>query len=317
MIKKNLITISQYLLGASLLCGTILLGTKISVASEMDDLYTQSGKKPVLNSTDNMNLQSLRQWEGSGVRALQGTTVNSKGQLVFTYGAQTPSLVCSILQVSDIELEPGEKINSVNLGDNSRWSVEAAISGTQSGEDVQHILVKPLDIALETSMVILTDRRTYRLKLKSTDKEYMPSIAFSYPEKIQAQIEAQQALLAKDREDHSITTELNGKGSKTYLGDLNFKYEIEGNVSWRPIRVFDDGHKTIIEMPEHMLARTAPSLLILEDEGGWFSDEKTSIINYRLQGTRYVVDGLFETAILTMDVGDDQQRVVITREEGL
>ena len=38
-------------------------------------------------------------------------------------------------------------------------------------------------------------------------------------------------------------------------------------------------------------------------------------INYRLQGTRYIVDGLFDQAVLTMDVGSDQQRVVIERKE--
>ena len=294
-----------------------MISSKVGHASEMpEEPFYGDAKEPELDQVDTLNLEILRKQNERGLGALSGTTVNSKGQIVFTYGSQMPAIICSILQITDLELEAGEVINSVNLGDSARWSVEPAISGSENGE-VQHILIKPLDIALETSMVITTDKRTYRLKLKSTEREYFPSVAFSYPENLRKQFEAQQALVQKEREEHSIDTGLNANGAKTYLGDLNFKYKIEGNVSWRPIRVFDDGHKTVIEMPEHMLARTAPSLLILEDEGGFFSDEKTSIINYRLQGTRYVVDGLFDTAILTLDVGDDQQRVIITREGGI
>lgn len=296
----------------------VVLGTAAAWAdSAYSDRSFASGAAPVvLTDQEQANLRAVREWSTGGTRALLGATVNDKGTLIFPYGASAPTLVCSILQVCDIELKRGESINSVNLGDSARWSVEAAVSGDSGEGAVQHVLVKPLDIGLNTSMVITTDERTYRLKLKSTADEYMPSIAFSYPEDLRAQFERQQALAKKERDDHSITTGFSGE-SKTYLGNLNFKYEIDGDVSWKPVRVFDDGHKTVIEMPEVMLARTAPSLLILEDEGGIFSDEKTALINYRLQGTRYIVDGLFETAILTMDVGDDQQRVVITREEKL
>lgn len=290
-------------------------GVKADQAYDPDQKFIEGAAPVKLSDQEQANLRAVREWSSGGTRALLGATVNDKGTLVFPYGASAPTLVCSILQVCDVELKRGEQINSVNLGDSARWSIEAAVSGT-GGDAVQHVLVKPLDAGLDTSMVITTDERTYRLKLKSTADEYMPSIAFSYPEDLRAQFERQQALVKKEREDHSITTGLSGE-SKTYLGNLNFKYEIEGDVSWKPVRVFDDGHKTVIEMPETMLARTAPSLLILEKEGGLFSDEKTALINYRLQGTRYIVDGLFETAILTMDVGDDQQRVVITREEEL
>lgn len=315
---RKLYIITGWITGA---CMILIMGfmvsSRLAHASEMEDLYMQTGKVPVLNSIDNLNLKKLRDWEGTGVRAMQATTVNQKGQLVYTYGAQTPSVVCAILQVCDIELEAGEQVDSVNLGDSARWTVELAVSGQESGTPVQHLLVKPLDSALETSMVVTTDRRTYRMRLKSTFDEYMPSIAFSYPERLQRELAEQQAAAQKERDDNSITTGLGSAQAKTYLGDLNFRYQIDGDVSWRPIRVFDDGHKTVIEMPESMLARTAPSLLILEDDGGIFSDERTSIINYRLQGTRYIVDGLFDTAVLTMDVGDDQQRVVISREEDL
>ena len=144
--------------------------------------------------------------------------------------------------------------------------------------------------------------------------QYYPHVSFSYPEKLLAAFEAQRMIEKQEKEKQSITTVNNdGSQSKTYLGDLNFNYEVSGNVSWKPVRVFDDGRKTIIELPKKVEYAKAPALMLLSKKGGIFSDEKTDIINYRLQGNRYVVDGIFETAILTMGLDSQQQRVVITR----
>ena len=84
-------------------------------------------------------------------------------------------------------------------------------------------------------------------------------------------------------------------------------------MSWKPVRVYDDGKKTIIEMPDELQYRTAPALMLLADKGGLFSDEVTEIVNYRMQDNRYIVDCLFDTAILTLDLDSKEQRVVITR----
>ncbi|WP_277957829.1 TrbG/VirB9 family P-type conjugative transfer protein [Burkholderia plantarii] len=35
-------------------------------------------------------------------------------------------------------------------------------------------------------------------------------------------------------------------------GDLSFDYELSGSASWKPVRVYNDGRKTIIEMPGTM-----------------------------------------------------------------
>ncbi len=45
-----------------------------------------------------------------------------------------------------------------------------------------HILVKPTRPELMTNLVINTDRRTYLLELRSTEKTYMASVSWQYPE---------------------------------------------------------------------------------------------------------------------------------------
>lgn len=277
-----------------------------------EDLYFENSKNISLSPSEEVALQNFNHWKTSGARSLQKSYTASDGTTVFTYNAQIPSIVCALLQITDITLERGELINSVNIGDSARWSVEPAVEG--SGANViQHVLVKPLDVGIATTMMITTDRRSYHLTLKAKNsRDYLPRVSFVYPQQALAQfkqLSAQNAAMKK--RDMIECTE--NTGSKAYLGDLNFNYTIDGDVSWKPVRVFDDGQKTIIEMPKQMLYRNAPTLMILDHEGGWFSDDKTSVINYRLQGTRYVVDGLFDQAILSMDVGSDQQRVVIKR----
>jgi type IV secretory pathway VirB9-like protein len=52
------------------------------------------------------------------------------GSIKFLYGAQQPSIVCAVLQVCDVALQAGEQVNSINLGDTARWTVEPAVTGS-------------------------------------------------------------------------------------------------------------------------------------------------------------------------------------------
>jgi type IV secretory pathway VirB9-like protein len=82
-----------------------------------------------------------------------------------------------------------------------------------------------------------------------------------------------------------------------------------------PVRVFNDGSKTILQMPKAMAQTEAPTLLVLRKDGGLFTDDETVMVNYRVQGDRYIVDTVFDKAILIAGVGDGQDRVTITRRK--
>lgn len=241
----------------------------------------------------------------------EGKTTASKpiagknGEVIFVFGAPA-TVVCAVLQICDVALQEGEQVNSINLGDTARWMVEPAITGRGANE-VQHLIIKPLDIGLETSMVVTTNRRTYHMRLKSHRSRYMSHVAFEYPEEIQAKW----AALAK-REVQDIANNTLPGGE--YLGDLHFNYDISGSARWKPLRVYNDGRKTIIEMPEAMNQTEAPTLLVVRD-GGLFSSEEQVMVNYRVQNNRYIVDAVFDRAILIAGVGLNQDRITITRKE--
>ena len=82
-------------------------------------------------------------------------------------------------------------------------------------------------------------------------------------------------------------------------------------TTWYPVRVYNDGVKTIIECPSAMNSNEAPSLIVTKFNKN--SKNQEQLINYRLQNNKYIVDGLFYEAELISGVGSNQDKVVIRR----
>ncbi|MCK0509591.1 P-type conjugative transfer protein TrbG [Aromatoleum buckelii] len=288
----------------------VILGVALTapvVASPDDDLADKyfSGKNPQLTAQEREALRIAKKWganSATGIKPVAG----ANGAVRFIYGAQQPSIVCAVLQVCDVALQPGEQVNSIHLGDTARWTVEPAITGSGAAE-TQHLIIKPMDVGLETSLIVTTNRRTYHLKLRSHRTEYMPQVAFTYPEDALAKWDAIRTREVREREEQTMPQ------TGEYLGDLSFDYDVSGATRWKPVRVYNDGRKTIIEMPLTMEQTEAPTLLVVRKDGGLFTDDETVLVNYRVQGDRYIVDTIFDQAILIAGVGSSQDRVTITR----
>ena len=164
-----------------------------------------------------------------------------------------------------------------------------------------------MDVGLETSLIVTTNRRTYHLRLRSHRTEFMPRVAFTYTEDAMAKWDAIKTREVKEKQSRTIPQ------TGEYLGDLNFAYDVSGSAAWKPVRVYNDGTKTIIQMPSTMQQTEAPTLLVVRKDGGVFTDEETVMVNYRVQGDRYIVDTVFDKAVLIAGVGSSQDRVTITR----
>jgi type IV secretion system protein VirB9 len=286
----------------------LLMGGMAPVsASNLTEAYF-SGKNPQLTQQEREAIAIAKKWQANsaqGIKPVAGTD----GSIRFLFGAQQPSIVCAVLQVCDIELQPGEQVNSIHLGDQARWLIEPAITG-QGAAEVQHLIVKPMDVGLETSLVVTTNRRTYHIRLRSHRREFMPRVGFIYPEDARAKwdaIKAQKNRTMAIRQSRVIPE------TGEYLGHLDFAYSVSGNAAWKPVRVYNDGQKTIIQMPRIMAQTEAPTLLLLNKKGGLFRKDDTVMVNYRLQGDRYIVDAVFDKAILVAGAGNNQSRVTVTR----
>jgi P-type conjugative transfer protein TrbG len=196
-------------------------------------------------------------------------------------------------QVTDIALEPGEKLVSVSAGDTVRWVVGDTTSG--EGKEAQvHILVKPIGADLQTNLVIATDRRTYHLEMRSSASTYMASVSWTYPA-------SELLALKKQRTEADVTAGVIADAGIN-IEQLKFRYRLEGDAPWRPVRVFDDGAKVYIQFPSGLAQSEAPPLFVVGP------DAKPALVNYRVRGTTYIVDRLFAAAELRL--GTAPQRVV-------
>ncbi|NTA19642.1 P-type conjugative transfer protein TrbG [Agrobacterium tumefaciens] len=241
------------------------------------------------NEAKGMGLST--QWRGSKGLVTKG----ADGKVIFLYGEVQPSVVCSPLQVCDIELQGGEVVRDVLVGDTVRWKVEPATSGAAGGQAI-HLIVKPSEPGLVTSMVVTTSRRTYHIQLKSHPTQYMARVGFEYPEDVSTKLADVNARL----EASTIP------GTGVPAEQLSFSYSISGSAGWRPTRVYSDGLKTYIQFPPSISGQDAPVLFVVS--GG-----QNRIVNYRMKSNMMVVDYNIDRAVLVSGVGWKQQKVTISR----
>lgn len=256
-----------------------------------------------LNAKERRGVALARHWSSRAEMPQRG----EDGVVRFLYGATLPTVVCAPLQVCDLALQPGEIVNNVNVGDKVRWNISPGVSGSPAGQ-VTHLIIKPTDSGLVSSLIIETNRRTYAIKLVSTQHEWLPLVAFNYPDDMQRQWSTYQQMVAFGAGASTLPTGEN-------VANLDFGFRLSGDApSWRPLRVYTDGSKTYIQFPRTISSGLAPALVALDNDGSWFSSPTEQMVNYRMQGDRYVVDRVLDRAELVSGVGSSQTRVVITRD---
>ncbi len=202
-------------------------------------------------------------------------------------------------RVTDIALQPGEKLASVSAGDTVRWVIGDTTSGAGAASQV-HVLVKPMRPDLKTNLLIYTDRRLYQLEMTAGPSAWTASLAWSYPQ------DELMALRAQNAAAETATPIADG----VRLERLQFRYAISGDSpAWRPVNAFDDGEKVYIQFPAGISQTELPPLFVVGDKG------EAQLVNYRVRAPYYVIDGLFGAAELRLG-GKHQAVVRIERTDG-
>lgn len=185
-----------------------------------------------------------------------------------------------------IELQPGETLTGQSLptaGDTARWTLTATKAGAAPNEIVV-LIVKPLEADIETNMTITTNRRLYNVLLHSSEHTYMPLVGWLYP---QDEAQRRNSLF-----ETTEATETKPEALAVEPEKLNFDCAVSGSdVPWRPIRVYDDGSKTYLQMSPEMASYEAPAFFVMEKKD-------PLLVNYRVKQSVYIVDRLFEQAQL-------------------
>lgn len=236
-------------------------------------------------------------------------------EIVHPWGQTVPTLTCAPLNVCAIHFEPGEEIRDIAAGDPVRWQIATAASGEPA---TPHLIVKPTELDLATNLFVTTQRRTYSIELRSPSRAETKksgfkidrSLSYYYPEDFVRRVKAQETLSRRATEaaERLTLAELS-----TDLSGLNFDYRISPARARRPLRVFDDGERTYIQLRNPGETGDAPALLALTPHG------KPIAINFRPSpdGTWYIADGVFvRLQLITRSGRRDQKITIVNRHLG-
>lgn len=295
---------------------------------------------------DDRDLKTLSKLDLLDAKQVAGTAYKA-GLVTFAYGSGIPTVVCALLELTDLAFEKGESILSVQLGDSVRWNIESAISGS-ANDSVEHLIVKPLEAGLKTSMLITTDRRTYHIRLKSTEADFMPAVVFSYPNSLKLPSKKhygddsylQYTSNYDSNEDHNDYSETNSSlknyssvQNVSYEGNSrpalnvaatyndstqrrNYNYSVDGDSKIIPQNVYDDGKRTFIVMNNPINSSYLPVLQeICSESFLFFGEDKTNTINFTYFDNTFVVDGIYSHLRLISKNGEEKQSADVVRLE--
>ena len=164
-----------------------------------------------------------------------------------------------------IEFEPGEKIETVGIGDSSGWQV------TPNGS-AKLLFLKPMAVVPVTNMTLVTNKRHYNLELSSRNgaRERKDAITYVLRFRLPA---SPPVLVSADPTEHPLTP--------VPEAQWNRNYRFEGSTALVPEEIFDDGRYTFIRFAEDLENPAIFTVTGAEDE---------NLVNSNLRGKYVMID---------------------------
>ena len=199
--------------------------------------------------------------------------------------------------LTDIQLQAGEVVIGTPLlsEDESVWELTAGVAKEPStGQDIQHLFVKPTYSRQDSTLIIITDRRVYHFRLKSFSDTHMAMVKFTYP--LDKNVWAKK----EDSSGRSVENEYLRVSNPELLSfDYTIKYSRFKKPEFLPTRIYDDGQCTYIQVQDIVLQKKLPVLF----------NEKNEIINYSVHQNVFVIPRLINKVTLRLG----KEKVTITK----
>ncbi len=284
--------------------------------NEIDAKFVDASKNFTYDNSPEVKA-AVKEFSESG----KAPIVKRAGFVQFPFGEVQPILNCEPNYGCDIELEAGEQVKAVILGNEPLWDY-LVWESNQQFEPISHVTIGPRVSLARTNAIIGTNRRTYHLELISTEKsEYVRSAKFYYPRERLREFQTRQrresALEAKKASAEKRSKLLN-EGALPYQV-VSFGWEITGDdVSWRPVRVFDDSAHIYLQFPEHIVFEDLPGVYAPTADGDLaqpvWRTVKPEEGRSREKGSYIMVDGMYEELRLVGGFRGKQQTVTISKQ---
>ncbi|WP_316014645.1 TrbG/VirB9 family P-type conjugative transfer protein [Roseobacter sp. HKCCA0434] len=280
--------------------------SKAGVVAAMLSASAAMADGPPLPPSAFEQVEAIDQWNSMTGPAPLG----EDGRVILTYGAGPASLICAPNAICQIELGDGELVHDTPaIADPVRWNIELR-EAIFNGRERHIIIVKPSDLAETTVLALFTNKRSYSIRLVADPTRYTPRLAFRYPDEERAETdrriaearaaeELRQAEAAAAERALIESTGIQAGAAIVPAGQLNFDYQIAGRAPFTPTRIYDNGVQTFIQLPENY--RRDMPIFMASSQG---TDEA---VNYRIDGTLFVIEGIFEQGLLVN--GREQIRI--------
>jgi P-type conjugative transfer protein VirB9 len=242
----------------------------------------------------------------------------------FTYDEDNTFLVLAKPKaVTHIQFAADEMLQSVASGDTSQWELTPT-------KNRKNLFIKPKFDNLETSMTVITDKRTYQFVLRSTGegKKWYQRVSWLYgttflleqdslldggtslpplaannaPMNLGPMIKPSAGATAP----RDTTAGSGGMPTTVKPDSLRFNYKIDGDAAFKPTQVFDDGKFTYLRLPAEV--QELPALFAVVE------GQEYSLVNYHIDGSYMVAQRLLETAVLKL--GKAEVRVSKVKPQG-
>ncbi|MDR2941713.1 MAG: TrbG/VirB9 family P-type conjugative transfer protein [Treponema sp.] len=227
----------------------------------------------------------------------------SHAAIVYVYNPdEVYEVFAQPLRVCDLVMEPNERVTEIPyVSDSERWFLGAGVS-YDNGTPIQHVYVKPESSGLSASLIINTDRRVYRIILRSYTDVHMPLVRWRYNHGMPNNyISPPKKQNAGELIDNPQDVSYSGIDPRFLSFNYRVKYGFFNKPVWLPTLVFDDGSKTFIQFPDLVLQRELPAVF----------ENRKDIINYRVTGNLIIIDKLIEE--ITVKIARTEVTVVKKR----
>lgn len=228
----------------------------------------------------------------------------SHAAIVYVYNPdEVYEVFAQPLRVCDLVMEANEMVTEIPyVSDSERWFIGAGVS-YEKGNPIQHIYIKPEKPGISASLIINTDRRVYRIILRSYDSVHMPLVRWRYDNGMPNNYISNPRPGQAGRNADGAAQENSGPGIDPRFLSFNYRvqYGLFSKPVWLPTLVFDDGSKTYVQFPELVLQREYPAVF----------ENRKDVLNYRVMGNLIVIDKLIEE--ITVRIGRTEVAVVKKR----
>lgn len=232
---------------------------------------------------------SLTQFLGLQAHAeLAATPLPGDSRLVeFEYDADQTYLILSRPKaVTHVEFAADEKIITVAGGDTKHWELTPTVNR-------KHLFIKPTYDNIETSMTVLTDKRSYQFVLRSSGAglKWYQRVTWRHGQTILLDLNAIDQQKPNGGDDAG-TAHTQQSTDAVNPENMRFGYQISGEADFKPVSIFDDGKFTWIKLPPGI--QEMPALFAMT-EGDEFQ-----LVNSVIKGEFIVAQRVINAGVLKL-----------------